>query len=56
MRQTLTDRGFYFADLVLSICSNSKAVGVPTTPDGFALLPHTYRFLGRYRVGYRTGQ
>ena len=29
--------------------TNSKAVGEPPSPDGFAFVPHTYHVLGRYR-------
>ena len=46
-----------------ALCDASVAVAGQTakpsarpTPDGFAFVPYTYRFLGRQSLGCRTGR
>ena len=49
--------------LITSVRDASVAVAAQTakpsafaeTPDGFAFVPHTCRFLGQHRAGCRTG-
>src|SRR5262249_11062228 len=52
-RKTLTDRGFYFADLVLRRLIKKQSCRINGKPGGLASSP-PYRFLGRHRAGCRN--